>query len=49
MSILKHTSKQSVFNFFYDTKSNEQEAFDESARTSKTFARASLDSPVVYM
>lgn len=26
MSILKQTSKQSVFNFFYDTKSNEQEA-----------------------
>lgn len=54
MSILKHTSKQSVYNFFYNTnlKNKKQvqiRCFDESARTSKTFARASLDSPVVYM
>lgn len=54
MSILKHTSKQSVFIFFMipNLKNKKQvqiRCFDESALASKTFARASLDSPVVYM
>lgn len=61
MSILKQTSKQSVFiyfiffnntnlkNKFHAKKQVQIRCFDESALASKTFARASLDSPVVYM